>query len=35
MMEENVTVNRGKYGAFEDISKWDLVVGDIIMIVPG
>jgi hypothetical protein len=35
MVDELVTVNRGKFGAFERISKWDLVVGDIIMVGPG
>lgn len=35
MMDETITVNRGKFGSFEQISIWELVVGDVIMVGPG
>jgi magnesium-transporting ATPase (P-type) len=35
MIDETVTVNRGKFGSFEQISIWDLVVGDVIRVGPG
>ena len=34
-MDEVITVNRGKFGSFENISIWDVVVGDIILVGPG
>jgi magnesium-transporting ATPase (P-type) len=35
MMDETITVNRGKFGSFENISIWEVVVGDIILVGPG
>ena len=35
MIDEFINVNRGKFGAFEEVSVWDLVVGDVIMVTPG
>jgi magnesium-transporting ATPase (P-type) len=35
MIDEDVTVTRGKFGSTEQISVWDLVVGDVIMVGPG
>ena len=31
-MEEKVAVIRGKFGATQSISMWDLVVGDIVLL---
>ena len=33
--EETVTVIRGKFGATQSISIWDLVVGDIVLLSSG
>ena len=35
ILEENVTVIRGKYGATLSVSVWDIVVGDIILLSVG
>lgn len=34
-MEEKVAVIRGKFGATQSISMWDLVVGDIVLLSQG
>ena len=35
LIDETTTVTRGKFGATETISVWDLVVGDVIMVKAG
>jgi len=35
LIDESITVTRGKFGATEQISVWDLVVGDIVMVKAG
>ena len=35
LIDEQTTVTRGKFGATEQISVWDLVVGDVIMVKSG
>ena len=35
MIDEDITVTRGKFGSTEQISVWKLVVGDVIYVAAG